>query len=403
MVVLKRPTRLRRAGFAVAGIVLWAAASACGGSGSGSANRQDQSAPGGSKSTTTTIPVTLAMSPAPGTADVRLDAPINVSATNGTLTEVVVTNPADNTLLAGAMADGGASWTSAGPLAPGSIYAVKATGQGRSGAPTHEDWTFTTLKPTDQLHTTVNVGAGRTYGVGVPIIVQLNHPIAPDKRAAVAQRLSVTAAPGVIGAWRWFTAQELHWRPAAFYPANTPVSLKIDFAGIDAGGGVWGVDGRSIDFKIGDAQISYVDTNAHTMTVVSNGQALRTLPVSTGREEFPTKSGVHVVNEKMATLTMDSTSIGIPRDSPAGYYEEVKWDVRISNSGEFVHAAPWSTGDQGNQNVSHGCVNLSDPDGHWFFDLTHVGDPIVVTGSPVQLEPTNGYGDWQIPWAQWAN
>jgi len=403
MVVLKRSTRLRKASFAAAGLVLLAAASACSGSGSGSAGQPGHGSTSRPKAATTTIPAALAMSPAPGSVDVRLDAPIKVSATDGTITEVVVTRAADNTLLAGAMGDGGRSWSSTAPLVPGSIYAVKVTGQGRSGAPTQENWTFSTLKPTGELHTTVNVGAGRTYGVGVPIIVQLNHPIAPDKRVAVAQRLSVTAAPGVIGAWRWFTAQELHWRPAAFYPANTPVSLKIDFAGLDAGGGVWGVDGRSIDFQIGDAQISYVDTNAHTMTVVSNNQVLRTLPVSTGREEFPTKSGVHVVNEKMSTLMMDSTSIGIPRDSPAGYYEEVKWDVRISNSGEFVHSAPWSTGDQGNQNVSHGCVNLSEPDGHWFFDRAHVGDPVVVTGSPVQLEPTNGYGDWQIPWAQWAN
>ena len=163
------------------------------------------------------------------------------------------------------------------------------------------------------------------------------------------------------------------------------------------------MDGRTIDFKIGDAQISYVDTNAHTMTVTANGNVLRNLPVSTGRDEYPTKSGVHVVNEKMSTLTMDSQSVGIPRDSPSGYYEEVKWDVRISNSGEFVHSAPWSTADQGNQNVSHGCVNLSDADGQWFFELTHVGDPVVVTGSPGALQPDNGYGDWQIPWDQWPN
>ena len=385
----------------VASVVLFA--SACSSSGSDSGQEPDGGASGDQAAVTTAVPVTLAMSPVTGSTDVRLDAPINISATDGRLTEVTVVSATDGAPLAGAMADGGVSWSSTGPLAPGATYDVKVTGTGTTGAITHKDWSFTTLKPTDELHTTVNVGAGRTYGVGVPIIVQLNHPIAPDKRAAVAQRLTVTAAPGVVGAWRWFTNQELHWRPAAYYPAHTPVSLDIDFAGLDAGDGVWGVDGRTLDFQIGDAQISYVDTNAHTMTVTSNGQPLRTLPVSTGRDEFPTKSGIHVVNEKMSTLTMDSQSIGIPRDSPNGYYEEVKWDVRISNSGEFVHSAPWSTGDQGNQNVSHGCVNLSDADGQWFFELTHVGDPVEVTGSPVQLQPDNGYGDWQIPWDQWAN
>ena len=79
------------------------------------------------------------------------------------------------------------------------------------------------------------------------------------------------------------------------------------------------------------------------------------------------------------------------------------FSVRISNSGEFVHAADWSTASQGNSNVSHGCVNVSPADGQWFYDFTQIGDVVDVVGSPVQLEPTNGWGDWQIPWAQWAN
>jgi lipoprotein-anchoring transpeptidase ErfK/SrfK len=378
-------------------VLLAAACSSGGGSARSGADNAKQT------TTTTAVPVTLAMNPATGATDVRLDAPINVSATNGTITEVVATSAADRSPLMGQLAPGGSSWTSIGPLKAGTTYNVKATGTGVDKDPKTENFTFTTLSPASELHTTVNVGAGRTYGVGVPIIVQLNHPISDDKKAAVAQRLTVTAAPGVVGAWRWFTNQELHWRPSAYYPANTPVSLKIDFAGLDAGDGVWGVDGRTIDFKIGNSQISYVDTQAHTMNVSQNGQIIRTLPVSTGRDQYPTKSGIHVVNEKMATITMDSTSVGIPRDSPDGYYEEVKWDVRISNSGEFVHAAPWSTGDQGSSNVSHGCVNLSDADGQWFYEFSQVGDVVQVTGSPEQLAPDNGYGDWQIPFDQWAN
>jgi len=77
--------------------------------------------------------------------------------------------------------------------------------------------------------------------------------------------------------------------------------------------------------------------------------------------------------------------------------------VRISNSGEFVHAAPWSVGDQGHTNVSHGCVNVSTADAVWFYNFSQVGDVVNVVGTSEALEPTNGYGDWQIPWASWAN
>ena len=138
------------------------------------------------------------------------------------------------------------------------------------------------------------------------------------------------------------------------------------------------------------------------MTVQENGKPIRTFPISAGSDKYPTKSGIHVVNEKSPKVVMDSATVGIPRDSPDGYYETVLWDVRISNSGEFVHAAPWSVGSQGNENVSHGCVNASDADAEWFFNYTMNGDVVQVLNTPVQLEPWNGYGDWQVPYDQWA-
>ena len=43
-----------------------------------------------------------------------------------------------------------------------------------------------------------------------------------------------------------------------------------------------------------------------------------------------------------------------------GYRTEIDYAQRITWSGEFIHAAPWSEGEQGQRNVSHGCVNVSD-------------------------------------------
>ena len=253
------------------------------------------------------------------------------------------------------------------------------------------------------MHTSLNVGDGSTYGVGMPIIVTLDHAIPEAERKAVTDRLKVTSTPAVTGGWRWFSDTEVHYRPSAYWPAHTKVTLAIDFAGLHLGPGVWGVDGRTVNFSIGDAHVSTVDAAAHTMQVKVNGQVVKTLPVSTGNAKYPTHSGVHVVNEKSPKVIMDSATVGIPRDSPDGYYETVLWDVRISNSGEFVHAAPWSTGAQGNSNVSHGCVNVSTANAEWFYNLSMPGDVVQVLNTPNPLQPWNGYGDWQIPWAQWAN
>ena len=101
-------------------------------------------------------------------------------------------------------------------------------------------------------------------------------------------------------------------------------------------------------------------------------------------------------------VTMDSATVGIPRNSPDGYYETVDWDVRISNSGEFVHAAPWSLDDQGHNNVSHGCVNLAPADAQWFFDHFGIGDVVEITNSGGATLPVwDTYGDWELSWDQW--
>jgi hypothetical protein len=96
------------------------------------------------------------------------------------------------------------------------------------------------------------------------------------------------------------------------------------------------------------------------------------------------------------------TSPGLKKGDP-GYYEEmVNYAVRISNSGEYVHSAPWSVGSQGSSNVSHGCINASPSFAQWFYGLAQWGDVVDITGTDRELEWDNGYGFWQKPWKQWV-
>jgi lipoprotein-anchoring transpeptidase ErfK/SrfK len=359
-----------------------------GGGGSGSAARAEDKV----------APVRLTVTPRNKATRVALDARAKVVAEDGRLRAVRVSGSGGRRL-AGELADDGRSWVSSGPLAPATRYRVVAEAVDEAGTPTRRQTTFTTLRPRAELRAAVMPLDGETVGVGLPIGVWFNQPVAD--RAAVERRLQVSSSKPVTGAWHWFADNEVHYRPKAYWPAGSKVTLRARLAGTDAGEGVWGVADRTIRFRIGQRRVSVVDVRTHRMKVTAGRRTLRVLPVSTGRERYPTTNGVHFVVEKNAVKLMDSSTVGIPRNSPGGYYQRVNWSVRISNSGEFVHAAPWSTGSQGRANVSHGCVNLSTANAAWFFRQTRRGDVVEVRGSPKRPGDSFGVADWNMSWRGW--
>ncbi|MBU8829777.1 L,D-transpeptidase [Mycolicibacterium goodii] len=102
------------------------------------------------------------------------------------------------------------------------------------------------------------------------------------------------------------------------------------------------------------------------------------LPATMGRPEYPTPVGKYTVLAKEGSVTMDSSSVGIPVDAPDGYLIDVDHAVRFTRRGLFVHPAPWAENSIGYQNVSHGCIGLSPTDAEWYFNAVNVGDPIIV-------------------------
>jgi lipoprotein-anchoring transpeptidase ErfK/SrfK len=342
--------------------------------------------------------VRLSVSPRHRAAGVRLDAHAKVVASDGTLRSVAV-RAADGRRLAGRLAGDRRTWTSSGTLAPATRYRVTVEAVDEAGTPATRTTSFTTLRPRAELRAAVMPLEGETVGVGLPIGVWFNQPVAD--RAAVERRLQVVSSKPVDGAWHWFTDSEVHYRPRSYWPSGAEVTLRARLAGTAAGDGVWGVADRTISFRIGDRHVSIVNAKTHRMRVVANGKTLKVVPVSTGRDKYPTTNGVHFVIEKTRDKLMDSMTIGIPRDAPGGYYQHVAWSVRISNSGEFVHAAPWSVGSQGRANVSHGCVNLSPANAAWFFRLTRRGDVVEVVGSPRRPGNSFGVADWNMSWSAW--
>ena len=332
----------------------------------------------------------------PGLAD--WNASLRLHASNGFLRSVHVSD--GTRLLAGSISADRSVWVSRATLVPSTAYSVVAVLQQSDGSLVTRR---TVLSSTPAAHTvTVRIfpSSGSAVGVGQPVVAYFSGPVI--NQATAQEALQVHTVPHVAGAWRWFSATEAHYRPAGYWPAGTHVTVTTALRRVQVAAGVWGVDPAPITVQIGAAHLSVVDVTGHTMTVYSGGRVVRVFKVSTGRDKYPTRAGVHIVLSKQPDKLMDSATVGIPRESPDGYYEHVAWDVRISDGGAFVHSAPWSVKDQGVRNVSHGCVNLAPADAQWFYTFSHPGDVVDILHSaapPLLTDP--GTEDWNYTWNQW--
>jgi lipoprotein-anchoring transpeptidase ErfK/SrfK len=197
--------------------------------------------------------------------------------------------------------------------------------------------------------------------------------------------------------------REVHWRPPTYWKPKTKVTIHSDLQDVSIGHDTYGVQGtHATSFKIGASHISEVDIATHQMKVYDGRKLIKTLPVSTGRDQYPTMDGVHITLDREPVVQMNSATVGIPKSSPGYYNETVYWDVRISNSGEYVHAAPWSVGEQGFTNVSHGCVNVSTANAEWFYNWSQLGDVVdVYDGVRPPLSYDAGTEDWNMSWKSW--
>jgi hypothetical protein len=131
---------------------------------------------------------------------------------------------------------------------------------------------------------------------------------------------------------------------------------------------------------------------------------VRVLPVTTGlpTAKYRTRGGIKVIMDKRPVENMDAETTGTKKDDPEYYNLKVQWAMRLTWSGEYLHAAPWSVGSQGRANVSHGCTGMSTANAKWMYDFSKIGDVVVYKNSTRPLEPGNGYTAWELSWEKWA-
>lgn len=329
---------------------------------------------------------------------VPLASPLTVSVSGATLEQVRVSSPTGE--VDGEVTDG--SWTSSDRLEPGTDYTLTAAATRPDGSSVERTRRFHTMDLTldEQTYPALAPLDGETVGVGMPVIVTFDLPV--TDRALFERHMHVTSTPSQPGSWYWLSDREAHFRPATYWKAGTDVSVDLDLNSLPAGNGIYGQESRSIDFHVGDAHVYKVDARTHQMRVFSNGALLRTLPITTGKPGFITRSGTKVIIEKFAEKRMNSETVGINRDSPEAYdIDDVQWAMRVTYSGEFIHAAPWSVGSQGYANVSHGCTGMSTAAAGWLYAMTRRGDVVEYTGTERQMTLENGYGDWNLSFPDW--
>jgi lipoprotein-anchoring transpeptidase ErfK/SrfK len=341
-------------------------------------------------------PLQLTTTPANGATGVAPAQPAAVHVANGRLTDIALMGPDGQAVPGRATPDG---WASTATLAYGATYTWKGVAVDGAGAAQRLDGSFTTVTPQNKIAANLNIGDGDTVGIAAPIIVQFDGTV--SDKAAAQRALSVQTSVPTTGSWAWLPDTEqgsrAHWRPETYFQPGTQVTVSANLQGVDVGGGTWGTSDVSSHFTIGRAQIVKADVNSFHMVVVDGaGKTLMDVPASYGLGSDPnrnTTNGVHVVMSKQQTVLMSNPAYG---------YNNVPehWAVRISNNGEFIHANPLSEGAQGNENVTHGCVNLSTQDAQNYFNMALFGDPVEVTGSPVPMPRTDIY-DWSLTWPQW--
>jgi len=331
---------------------------------------------------------------------VKVDRLVKVSASDGTFESVVVRSGKER--LAGRMSDDETSWTASKRLEPGKRYQVLARAVDADGVAMTKRTAFRTqeLSLDQQTYPSFSPVANDTVGIGMPVIVRFDVPV--TNRADIERHLTVTNSSKQKGAWHWLSDTEVHWRPVRYWKPGTTVTVKADINSIPAGNGVYGQLNRTSTFKVGDAVISKVNAQTHQMQTFVNGKLVRTTPITTGKPGFTTRSGVKVIVEKFLSKRMNSETVGIAAGSSEAYdINNVQYAMRVTYTGEFLHAAPWSVGSQGYANVSHGCTGMSTANAAWFYGISKIGDVVEYTGTDRPMTLDNGYGDWNASFAEW--
>ncbi|MCL7494829.1 Ig-like domain-containing protein [Streptomyces sp. MCA2] len=342
-------------------------------------------------------------------AGVNRDARVTVSA--GKLTDVTMTSAESKQTVDGTLSADGHSWKPDKPLERSTKYKVTAHAKDSKGRTAVENSSFTTVAPENSFVGNFTPEDGSTVGVGMPVSINFDKPVKNKQSVESAIKVASSSNQKVVG--HWFNDKRLDFRPSEHWKAHSKVTMKLGLDGVEASPGVKGIQNKTISFNVGHSQVSTVDTTAHEMYVVRDGNLIKTIPISAGSDDHATYNGQMVISERFEQTRMDGSTVGFKKKDGKGEYDipDVPHAQRLSDTGTFIHGNYWGKGVFGKANTSHGCIGLEDvkgakdpkSDGAWFFDHSQLGDVVEVANSPDQsVKPDNGLNGWNMDWSQWV-
>lgn len=331
--------------------------------------------------------VGLEITPASGTRHADPGDGVSVVVSQGRIETVTVTGGPRR--VRGSLNSAATVWHSRWTLHPATDYTVTAIAAGVAGHIVTKRSLFRTLTPAETSRVTIFQGHGEVYGVGMPVIVTFSHPV--THKAKVERSLRLWVSQPVVGAWYWEGSQTVVFRPRDYWPEHTRVRFTGHLDGVEVAPGVYATADLTQWFRIGDSLIAVVSTARHHARIYYRGKLLGVWPVSTGAPGRDTANGAYLTIEKGNPVLM----------SGPGYTNlPVAYAVRFSYGGYYLHSAPWSVAQQGDVNVSHGCVNLSPEHAITYYRLADPGDPVIITGSPAAGTWGDGWTEWFLTWHQ---
>ncbi|MCB5272756.1 putative L,D-transpeptidase LppS [Arthrobacter sp. SO5] len=347
--------------------------------------------------------VELGVTPTDGARAVNPAALPSVKAVNGVVKDVVLEPLPGGDRVPGTTGPDGSTWTAEDPLEFDTKYSYAFTIVDQAGRETRKKQTFATVARANEADAAVYPLNGSTVGAGQPIEIVFSEPVL--NKEAAEKAVTVTASSGQAVAWRWYSDRRVRIRPEAFWAANSEITVDLKLFGVDFGNKMIGNADSKVSFKVGPQRLAVVDDVTKTMNVYVDGRLVRTAPVTLGDADWLSPTGFAVIMEQERHSKFNAGSIGLePGDK--GYYPPltVEYANRLTSSGVYVHQALESAwGAVGKYNVSHGCVGLLPADAAWFFDTMKTGDLVqTLNTGAAAVEPLEGFGDWNIPWGQYA-
>ncbi|MEU4094822.1 Ig-like domain-containing protein, partial [Streptomyces sp. NPDC026673] len=331
----------------------------------------------------------------------------DVEVSGGRISSVTLTT-AGGQAVRGTAAGDHRRWSPDAALAYGTSYRLVVRAADEGGRTQTRRLSFTTLAKDQRLIGTFTPEDGSTVGVGMPVSLTFNKPVADKK--AVERGIRVTSDSGQEVVGHWFGDQRLDLRPRTYWKAHAKVTLSLRLDGVKGAAGAYGTQDKTVRFTVGRRQVSTVDAAAHTMRVIRDGQVVRTVQITSGAPGSTTYNGQMVISQKFVSTRMDGATVGY-----AGEYDipDVPHAMRLSTSGTFIHGNYWAPDSVfGNSNVSHGCVGLNDvrgggdsgQDAAWFYNHSLIGDVVVVKNSHDRtIAPDNGLNGWNMSWQEWKS